>query len=276
VCSSDLFTPEDLEAFEHEMRRVAGEKLPFVRDEVNRGAAEQRFADDPLKLERLSELGDDEVISTYTDGPFVDLCRGPHVPDTSRLKHFKLINTAAAYWRGDSKRQTLQRIYGTAFFKKEDLDAYLTRIEEARKRDHRVVGRQLELFMMHQFAPGAVFWTERGTTLYNAIQDFIRERQRDDFQEIKTPLLYNKGLWEISGHWGKYRENMFLVLDTESQEHDTSLKPMNCPSHYLLYQRTKHSYRELPLRYVTFDVLMRNEVTGALSGMTRVRQFQQD
>ena len=273
---AEPFTPDDLAAFEAEMRKVVLEKYPFVREEVSRSEAQQRFVDDPLKLERLSELSDDEVISTYTDGPFIDLCRGPHVPDTSRLKHFKLTHTAGAYWRGDSKRQTLQRVYGTAFFKKEDLDAHLTRIEEAKKRDHRVVGRQLDLFMMHQFAPGAVFWTERGTVLYNALQDFIRERQRDDFQEIKTPLLYNKGLWEISGHWGKYRENMFLVLDTETNEHDFSLKPMNCPSHYLLYQAKKHSYRELPLRYVTFDVLHRNELTGALSGITRVRQFQQD
>jgi threonyl-tRNA synthetase len=273
---AEPFTPEDIAAFENEMRKVTGEKYPFVREEVNRTEAQKRFADDPLKLERLSELGDDEIISTYSDGPFVDLCRGPHVPDTSRLKHFKLTHTAGAYWRGDSKRQMLQRIYGTAFFKKEDLDAHLARIEEAKKRDHRVVGRQLDLFMMHQFAPGAVFWTERGTVLFNALNDFIRERQRDDFREIKTPLLYNKGLWEISGHWGKYRENMFLVLDTETGEHDFSLKPMNCPSHYLLYQSHKHSYRELPLRYVTFDVLHRNEVTGALSGLTRVRQFQQD
>src|SRR5579884_789148 len=273
---AEPFTPEDIAAFESEMRKVAAEKYPFVREEVNRREAQKRFADDPLKLERLSELGDDEVISMYTDGPFIDLCRGPHVPETSRLKHFKLTHTAGAYWRGDSKRQMLQRIYGTAFFKKEELDAYLTRIEEAKKRDHRVLGKQLDLVMMHQFSPGAVFWTERGTILFNALHDFIRERQRDDFKEIKTPLLYNKGLWEISGHWGKYRENMFLVLDTETGEHDMSLKPMNCPSHYLLYQAHKHSYRELPLRYVTFDVLHRNEVTGALSGMTRVRQFQQD
>lgn len=273
---AEPFTPEDLATFESEMRKVVGEKYPFVREEVNRAQAQQKFVDDPLKLERLSELGDDEVISTYTDGPFIDLCRGPHVPDTSRLKHFKLTHSAGAYWRGDSKRQMLQRIYGTAFFKKEELDAHLLRIEEAKKRDHRVVGKQLDLFMMHQFAPGAVFWTERGTILYNALNDFIRERQRDDFHEIKTPLLYNKALWEISGHWGKYQENMFLVLDNETKEHDFSLKPMNCPSHYLLYQSKKHSYRELPLRYVTFDVLHRNEVTGALSGLTRVRQFQQD
>ena len=270
------FTPEDLARFEAEMAKVAQEKLPFVRAEVNRAEAQKRFADDPLKLERLSELGDDEVISTYTDGPFVDLCRGPHVPDTSYLKHFKLMTTAGAYWRGDERRQMLQRIYGTAWFKKEDLDAYLHRLEEAKRRDHRVVGKALDLFMFHPHSPGAPFWTEKGTIVYNELTAFVRERQQEHFHEIKTPLLYNKGLWETSGHWGKYRENMFLVLNNETEEHDTSLKPMNCPSHYLLYQTKKHSYRELPLRYVTFDVLHRNELTGALSGLTRVRQFQQD
>ncbi|HVZ77336.1 MAG TPA: threonine--tRNA ligase [Gemmatimonadaceae bacterium] len=270
------FTPEDLARFEEEMRKVAQEKFPFVREEVSRAEAQRRFADDPLKLERLSELGEDEVISTYTDGPFTDLCRGPHVPDTSHLKHFKLLHTAGAYWRGDEKRQMLQRIYGTAWFKKEDLDAYLFRIEEAKRRDHRVLGRQLDLFLFHQFSPGAAFWTDRGTSIYNTLVEFVRELQRDKFQEIRTPLLYNKGLWEMSGHWGKYRENMFLVLDSETQEHDFSLKPMNCPSHYLMYLSRKHSYRELPLRFATFDVLHRNEVTGALSGLTRVRQFQQD
>ena len=270
------FTPDDLESFEREMQRVAQEKFPFVREEVDRTTAAGRFTDDPLKLERLSELGDDEVISLYTDGPFVDLCRGPHVPDTSYLKHFKLLHTAGAYWRGDEKRQMLQRIYGTAWFRKEDLEAYLHRIEEAKRRDHRVVGRALDLFMFHPASPGAPFWTERGTTLYNALTEFVRERQRDDFLEIKTPLLYNKSLWETSGHWGKYRENMFLVLNTETNEHDTGIKPMNCPSHYLLYLSKKHSYRELPKRLVTFDVLHRNELTGALSGLTRVRQFQQD
>ncbi len=270
------FTPEDLEQFEKEMAKVAQEKFPFVREEVSRQEANKRFVDDPLKLERLSELGDDEVISTYTDGPFIDLCRGPHVPDTSYLKHFKLMTTAGAYWRGDEKRQMLQRIYGTAFFRKEDLDAHLHRLEEAKRRDHRVVAKQLDLVMFHPTAPGAVFWTEKGTILFNTLIDFVRERQQEHFREVKTPLMYNAGLWETSGHWGKYRENMFLIQNKESGEHDSSLKPMNCPSHYLLYQRTKHSYRELPLRYVTFDVLHRNEVTGALSGMTRVRQFQQD
>jgi len=270
------FTPEDLERFEQEMAKVAQEKLPFVREEVSRAEAQKRFKDDPLKLERLSELGDGEVISTYTDGPFVDLCRGPHVPDTSYVKHFKLTSIAGAYWRGDERRQMLQRIYGTAFFKKEDLDAHLHRIEEAKRRDHRVVAKQLDLVMFHPHSPGSVFWTEKGTIVFNELVAFVRERQQEHFKEIKTPLLYNAELWETSGHWGKYRENMFLVLNKETGEHDSSLKPMNCPSHYLLYQSKKHSYRELPLRYVTFDVLHRNELTGALSGMTRVRQFQQD
>ena len=271
------FTPDDLAAFEAEMRKVVQEKYPFVRAEVDMGEARVRFADDPLKLERLDDFTDPaEIISTYTDGPFIDLCRGPHVPDTGRLKHFKLLSSAAAYWRGDEKRQMLQRIYGTAFFRKDELDAHLFRIEEAKKRDHRRLGKELDLFMLHPFSPGATFWTERGTTLYNLLVDYVRERQKRDFAEIKTPLLYNKALWEQSGHWGKYQENMFLVLNNETQEHDMSLKPMNCPSHYLMYQAKKHSYRELPKRFVTFDVLHRNELTGALSGLTRVRQFAQD
>ncbi|HEX7979333.1 MAG TPA: threonine--tRNA ligase, partial [Gemmatimonadaceae bacterium] len=271
------FTPEDLTAFEAEMRKVVAEKYPFVREEVGAKEARKRFVDDPLKLERLDDFTDpNEIISTYTDGPFIDLCRGPHVPDTGRLKHFKLLNTAGAYWRGDEKRQMLQRIYGTAWFKKDDLDQYLYRLEEAKKRDHRRLGRELDLFMFHPFSPGSAFWTERGTTVYNLLVEYCRERQRRDFSEIRTPLLYNKGLWELSGHWGKYKENMFLVLDNETGEHDISLKPMNCPSHYMLYLAKRHSYRELPMRYVTFDVLHRNELTGALSGLTRVRQFSQD
>jgi threonyl-tRNA synthetase len=271
------FTPEDVERFEAEMRKVVAEKYDFVRAEVDMPEARRRFADDPLKLERLADFTDpDEIISTYTDGPFVDLCRGPHVPHTGRLKHFKLLHTAGAYWRGDEKRQMLQRIYGTAWFRKEELDQYLFRIEEAKKRDHRKLGRELDLFQFHSVSPGAAFWTPRGTLLYNALVDFVRDRQRADFHEVKTPLLYNKALWEQSGHWGKYRENMFLVLDNETGGHDMSLKPMNCPSHYVYYGSSKHSYRELPLRLVTFDVLHRNELTGALSGLTRVRQFAQD
>lgn len=270
------FTPEDLEKIEAAMRDVAAADHPFVREVVDRAEANRRFADDPLKLERIAELGDNETITIYTDGPFVDLCRGPHIPSTGRLKHYKLMTTAGAYWRGDERRQMLQRIYGTAWFKKEDLDSYIHRLEEAKKRDHRRVGKELDLFLFHPFAPGAAFWTDRGTTMINVLNEYLRELQRDGYHEVKTPLLYNKGLWEISGHWGKYKENMFLVLDNETGEHDFGLKPMNCPSHYLLYQSKKHSYRELPLRFNTYDVLHRNEVSGALSGLTRVRQFQQD
>jgi threonyl-tRNA synthetase len=274
---SKPFTPEDLEAFEAEMRKVAAEKIPFVRAEVSQAQARDVFSDDPLKLERLADFeGTDEVISTYTDGAFTDLCRGPHVPDTSLLKHFKLLHTAGAYWRGDEKRQMLQRIYATAFFRKEELDAHLHRLEEAKRRDHRVLGKALDLFQFFPISPGAAFWSPRGTTLYNAVESFVRERQREHFLEVKTPLLYSKTLWEQSGHWGKYKENMFLVLNSETNEHDMSLKPMNCPSHYVFYNSHKHSYRELPIRYVTFDVLHRNEVSGALSGLTRVRQFAQD
>ena len=270
------FTPEDLAAFEEEMRKVVAEKLPFVREEVDRDEAKRRFAEDPLKLERIGDLAADEVISTYTDGPFIDLCRGPHVPDTSYLKHFKLLNTAGAYWRGDERRQMLQRIYATAWWSKEDLEAYTHRIEEAKRRDHRVLGKALDLFFFNPVSAGAAFWTERGTIVFNELVAYIRERQQEHFIEVKTPLLFGKALWEQSGHWGKYRENMFLVHNNETGEQDMSLKPMNCPSHYILYLSKKHSYRELPRRLVTFDVLHRNEVTGALSGLTRVRQFSQD
>jgi threonyl-tRNA synthetase len=270
------FTPEDLAAFEQKMSEVAQRDMPFERKRVSKPEARELFADDPLKLERLEELGDDEVITVYRNGPFLDLCRGPHVPSTGKLKHFKLLSGAGAYWRGDERRQMLQRIYGTAFHTKDELDAHLHRLEEARRRDHRVVGRALDLFQFFPVAPGAAFWTPRGTALYNTLEQFVRERQREGFLEVKTPLIYRKELWEQSGHWGKYRENMFLVLDNESGEHDMSLKPMNCPSHYVYYASTKHSYRELPLRYATLDVLHRNEVSGALSGLTRVRQFAQD
>ncbi|HET7275711.1 MAG TPA: threonine--tRNA ligase [Longimicrobiaceae bacterium] len=271
------FTPEELDEIEKGMKAVAARDDAFERRVVNVAEARELFADDPLKLERLGEFGDDEVITVYRNGPFLDLCRGPHLPSTGRLAHFKLLNAAGAYWRGDEKRQMLQRIYGTAFFSKGDLEQHVTRLEEARKRDHRRLGRELDLFQFHPVAPGAAFWTHRGTTIYHALVDWMREvLVRNGYQEIKTPLLYNKSLWEISGHWGKYRENMFLVQDKETGEHDSSLKPMNCPSHHLYYDSRRHSYRELPVRYATQDVLHRNEISGALSGLTRVRQFQQD
>jgi threonyl-tRNA synthetase len=244
---------------------------------VTKEEARKLFADDALKLERLEEFPDDEVITVYRNGPFLDLCKGPHVPSTGRLKHFRLLSGAGAYWRGDEKRQMLQRIYGTAFAKKDDLEGHLTRLEEARKRDHRRVGKELDLFIFHPWAPGAPFWTDRGTTVFRLLSEWMSGVLRENgYEQVKTPLLFNKALWEQSGHWGKYRENMFMVLDKESGAHDLSLKPMNCPSHYLLYGSRRRSYRELPVRYATQDVLHRNELTGALSGLTRVRQFQQD
>jgi threonyl-tRNA synthetase len=271
------FTPEDVERIEEEMRVISVEQQPFERQQVSKDEARRLFADDPLKLERLKELGDDEVITVYRNGPFLDLCRGPHVPDTGRVKHFKLMNVAGAYWRGDEKRQMLQRIYGTAWLTEEALEQHLFRLEEAKRRDHRKLGRDLDLYWFHPFSPGAAFWSGRGESIFHELGEWMRSTLlRNDYQIVKTPLLYNKGLWEISGHWGKYRENMFLVLDNETGEHDFSMKPMNCPSHFLMYAAKRHSYRDLPIRYATQDVLHRNEVSGALSGLTRVRQFQQD
>ncbi len=270
------FTPEDLEAFEKKMAEVIDADQPFERRQVDKAEARGLFSDDPLKLERLEEFDDDEVITVYENGPFLDLCKGPHLPSTGKLKHFKLLSGAGAYWRGDEKRQMLQRIYGTAFHKKPELEGHLHMLEESKKRDHRRLGRELDLFQFHPVSPGSAFWTPLGTILYNTLEEFVRERQREDFLEIKTPLLYTKELWEQSGHWGKYRENMFMVLNNESGEHDASLKPMNCPSHHLFYASRTHSYRELPLRFTTLDVLHRNELSGALSGLTRVRQFAQD
>ncbi len=271
------FTPDELERIEDEMRKVAAAEDAFERRVVSRKEARELFADDPLKLERLEEFDDDEVITVFRNGPFVDLCRGPHVPTTGLVQHFKLLNTAGAYWRGDEKRQMLQRIYGTAWLSEKELEEHLRRLEEARKRDHRKLGKQLDLFLFHPWSPGSPFWTDRGTTIYQELVDWMRGvLKENDYQLVKTPLLYNKSLWELSGHWGKYQDNMFLVLDSESGEHDFGLKPMNCPSHHLLYDSTQHSYRDLPLRFATQDVLHRNEVSGALGGLTRVRQFQQD
>jgi threonyl-tRNA synthetase len=271
------FTPEELERIEAEMARVAAANDPFERRVVSKDEARELFADDPLKLERLEELGDDEVISIYRNGPFLDLCRGPHVPATGEVQHFKLLSTAGAYWRGDERRQMLQRIYGTAWFSEKDLQAHLERVEEAKRRDHRRLGRELDLFMFHPWSPGAPFWTDRGTRIFQELVAWMRGVLAENgYQHVKTPLLYNKALWELSGHWGKYQDNMFLVLDRDSGEPEHGIKPMNCPSHHLMYAAKKHSYRELPLRLATQDVLGRNEVSGALGGLTRVRLFQQD
>ena len=276
------FVPEDLEAIEKKMKELAQGDFIYERQLWPRQEAIDFFTKrgEPLKVQLIEEktAGQPEV-SVYTikdKETFVDFCVGPHVPTTGRIKAFKLTATSNAYWKGDAKNAPMQRVYGTAFFTQKELDEHLARIEEAKRRDHRKLGRELDLFHIHPVSPGAAFWTQRGTTLYNTLVDFCRTRQKASFQEIKTPLLYSKTLWEQSGHWGKYRENMFLVLNTETQEHDMSLKPMNCPSHHLYYGTRQRSYRDLPLRYVTFDVLHRNEISGALSGLTRVRQFAQD
>jgi threonyl-tRNA synthetase len=275
------FTPEDLEKIEAEANKELAQDLPFVRKEISMDEAIQLFEGkgEKFKVEIVKDIAarGSKTLTLYSHGDWVDFCLGPHAPSTGKIGVIKLLSTSGAYWRGDHRNPMLQRIYGTAFFDKKALAEYLNRMEEARKRDHRKLGKELDLFHFHQFAPGAAFWTPKGTTLYNTLATFMRRLTGETgYVEIKTPLLFNKGLWEISGHWGKYKENMFLVLDTESGEHDFSLKPMNCPSHHIYYGFKKHSYRDLPLRLHTQDVLHRNEAAGSLGGLTRVRQFAQD
>ncbi len=275
------FTPDDVAVFEDEMRKVVGEKLPFVREEVDKPAARRRFADDPLKLERLEELGPDEVISVYTDGPFVDLCRGPHVPDTSYVKHFKLLSTAAAYWRGDEKRQTLQRIYGTAFFKKEELETHLHRIEEAKRRDHRVIGKQLDLFSIQDIVgPGLVFWHPRGAKikwlLTRAVED---DNIANGYELVYTPNITREELFHLSGHLPLYESNQYPPMAAgagESEDVRYRVKPMNCPMHALIYKSQPRSYRDLPLRLSEVANVYRNEKSGVLHGLLRVRMLSMD
>ncbi|HEX8440818.1 threonine--tRNA ligase [Archangium sp.] len=275
------FTPEDLEKIEAEANKEISQNLPFVRTEISMDEAIKLFEDkgEKFKVEIVKDIAAKgaKTLTLYTHGDWVDFCLGPHAPSTGKIGVIKLLSTSGAYWRGDHRNPMLQRIYGTAFFDKKALEQYVTRMEEARKRDHRKLGKELDLFHFHPFSPGAAFWTPKGTTLYNTLANFMRRMTSETgYVEIKTPLLFNKGLWEISGHWGKYKENMFLVLDSESGEHDFSLKPMNCPSHHIYYGFKKHSYRDLPLRLHTQDVLHRNEAAGSLGGLTRVRQFAQD
>ncbi|MGZ5494759.1 MAG: threonine--tRNA ligase, partial [Thermoanaerobaculia bacterium] len=273
------FTEEDLRRIEEKMTEIVQRDIPIKREEWSRDEAIKLFDQlgEKYKVEIIRDIPGNETLSVYRQGPWFDLCRGPHVPSTGRLGAFKLTSVAGAYWRGNVKNAMLQRIYGTAWPDQKELEEYLKRTEEAKARDHRKLGKELDLFHFHPFAPGAAFWTPKGTTLYEVLSQNIRELTLENgYLQVKTPLMYNKGLWEISGHWGKYRENMFLVLDSETKEHDFSLKPMNCPSHHLFYGMKRHSYRELPVRYATQDPLHRNEASGVLSGLTRVRQFAQD
>src|SRR5688572_27649768 len=238
------FTPDDLAAFEEEMRKVVAEKFPFAREEIDRGEALRRFAEDPLKLERIADLGADEIISTYTDGPFIDLCRGPHVPDTSYLKHFKLLHTAGAYWRGDERRQMLQRIYATAWWSQADLDAYLHRLEEAKRRDHRLLGQQLDLYSVDQrVGPGLILWHPRGAIVRNEIETYERDLiQRHGYDLVYTPHIVSEKLFQISGHLENFKENMFGAMDVEGAFYRP--KPMNCPGHICIYQSKARSYRD--------------------------------
>ncbi|HEY1815939.1 MAG TPA: threonine--tRNA ligase [Kofleriaceae bacterium] len=280
------FTEDDLAKIEAEMKKIVDANEPFVRHEISRNDALAMFdkMGETYKVELINSFPADSTITYYTTGDWLDLCRGPHVRYTNQIKAFKLMSVAGAYWRGNSKNPQLQRIYGTAFPNKTELEAYLKLLEEAKRRDHRKLGKELDLFAFHPAAPGAVFWTANGTMIFTTLQQAMRRMcLANGYFEIKTPLLYNKLLWEKSGHWGKYRENMFLILDpeadpaaTEEERASFSLKPMNCPSHHLFYEMKRRSYRELPLRLHTQDVLHRNEATGVLSGLTRVRQFQQD
>jgi threonyl-tRNA synthetase len=275
------FTPEDIERLEAKMAEVAARDFPFVREVVDRAEARRRFADDPLKLERIAELGENETITVYTDGPFVDLCRGPHIPRTGRLKHFKLLHAAGAYWRGDEKRQMLQRIYGTAWFKKEDLDAYLHRLEEARKRDHRVLGKQLDLYSIQEVVgPGLIFWHPKGAMikwlLTRAVED---DNIQSGYELVYTPNVTREELFKISGHLPLYEANQYPPMAAGHEEAEDvryRVKPMNCPMHALIYKSQQRSYRDLPLRLSEVANVYRNERSGVLHGLLRVRGLSMD
>ena len=271
-------TPADLEAIEAKMREQMSRQLSFERSELPRdeALAQLEQAGQPYKVEIIRDLpaAESEVVSFYRHGAFNDLCRGPHIATTAELGPFKLLNSAGAYWRGDEHRPMLQRIYGTVWETQEDLDRYLWRIEEARKRDHRRLGRELDLFSFHPESPAAPFWHAKGMALWRALEDWSREVRRDGgFQEVRTPSLVRKELWEESGHWELYQDNMFVLDD---YDHLSGLKPMNCPEEILVYKTRSRSYRDLPLRFNDYSVLFRKERTGALAGLFRVRQLTQD
>jgi threonyl-tRNA synthetase len=274
------FVPEDLEAIEAKMKEFASQDLVYERQLWPREEAKAFFdkRGEPLKVQLIDEKTEGQKdVSCYIikdKETFVDFCVGPHVPTTGRLKAFKLLTTSNAYWKGDARNTPMQRVYGTAFSNEKDLKAHLIQVEEAKKRDHRKLGRELGLFTFHQWAPGAAFWLGKGTTLYNVLANYMRDVLFPaGYVEVKTPLVYNKALWERSGHWAFYQPNMFLI---ESEGETMSMKPMNCPGHFLTFASQTHSYRDLPVRYHEQTPLHRNEASGVLSGLTRVRQFSQD
>ncbi|MCL4801174.1 MAG: threonine--tRNA ligase [Burkholderiales bacterium] len=270
------FTPEDLEKIERKMAELAKRDIPVAREEWERDQAVEFFRSigEHYKAEIIAAIPAGEPISLYREGDFIDLCRGPHVPSTGRLKVFKLMKVAGAYWRGDSKNEMLQRIYGTAWAKKEDQDAYLHMLEEAEKRDHRKLGRALDLFHVQDEAPGMVFWHPKGWALWQAVEQYMRGVYRDNgYQEVRGPQILDVSLWKRSGHWDNYRENMFF---TASEHREYAVKPMNCPGHVQIYNAGLRSYRDLPLRYGEFGACHRNEPSGALHGIMRIRAFTQD
>ncbi len=270
------FTPDDLTAIEKRMAELARQDIPVIRKVMPRDEAISYFKSigEHYKAEIIDRIPQGEDVSLYEEGGFTDLCRGPHVPSTGKLKVFKLMKVAGAYWRGDSKNEMLQRIYGTAWAKKEDQDAYLHALEEAEKRDHRKLGRHLELFHMQDDAPGMVFWHPKGWSLWQQVEQYMRNKFVEyGYQEVRTPLVMDRTLWEKSGHWENYRDNMFT---TSSENRDYAVKPMNCPGHVQIFNHGLHSYRELPLRLAEFGSCHRNEPSGALHGLMRVRGFTQD
>lgn len=270
------FTPEDLEAIERRMAEIVQRAIPVVREVRPRDEAVAFFKSigENYKAEIIASIPEGEDVSLYRQGDFVDLCRGPHVPSTARLKVFKLTKVAGAYWRGDSRNEMLQRIYGTAWAKKEELEAYLHMLEEAEKRDHRKLGRQLDLFHIQEEAPGMVFWHAKGWTLWQQVEQYLRKTiYEHGYQEVKTPQIVDRSLWEKSGHWGMYSDLMFT---TQSEKRDYAVKPMNCPCHIQIFNQGLKSYRDLPLRMAEFGSCHRNEPSGSLHGIMRVRNFVQD
>lgn len=266
--------PEDLKKIEREMHRIVKEQQAITRKEVSREEAKQLFKEDALKLELLDAIPEGEVITIYEQGEFIDLCRGPHVPTTQKLQHFKLLHVSGAYWRGDVNRQMLQRIYGVAFASKEDLQAHFKFLEEAEKRNHRKLGKELELFMFSEEAPGMPFYLANGKVIRRELEHFLREVQTMyGYEEVETPLMMNQRLWEQSGHWQHYQEHMYV---TQVDNQQFALKPMNCPGHMLIYKNTLRSYRDLPIRMAEFGHVHRHEFSGALNGLLRVRSFCQD
>ena len=270
------FTPEDLQALEKRMAELAKRNIPVAREEWARDKAVEFFKSigEHYKAEIIASIPADQAVSLYREGDFIDLCRGPHVPSTGKLKAFKLMKVAGAYWRGDSKNEMLQRIYGTAWAKKEELDAYLHMLEEAEKRDHRRLAKQLDLFHMQEEAPGLVFWHPHGWTVWQQVEQYMRRiYQNHGYKEVRCPQILDRSLWEKSGHWENYKENMFT---TASENRDYAIKPMNCPGHVQIFNSGLHSYRDLPLRFGEFGACHRNEPSGALHGIMRVRGFTQD